>query len=262
VSDEPGVLLRARLTAQDGAEAEETLRARAAEAFPAGFEEERDEAGRLVVAGYGAAPLRLPDGLGSWTVDVVEAGWETRWRAFHHGAPVGRLWVGPPWERPGPGLVPVVIDPGRAFGTGQHGTTRACLELLCEIEPDGAVLDLGCGSGVLAIAAARLGFAPVRACDLDPLAVAATQLNAAANGVEVEVFEADVLREPLPAAALWLANILRRPLEQLFARTDARPLRAILSGIRLDEPVVPEGYREVARAERDGWLALHLERCG
>ena len=79
--------------------------------------------------------------------------------------------------------IDVVIDPGQAFGTGAHHTTRLCLELLLELEPGGALADWGCGSGVLAIAAARLGWEPVLACDSEPVAVEATRANAAANGV-------------------------------------------------------------------------------
>src|SRR5262249_34985123 len=135
------------------------------------------------------------------TTDVPE-GWEDRWREFHHGVKVGRFWVGPPWELPEavPGFQPGVggfaadassqpetisIEPGRAFGTGTHPTTRLTLELLQTLEP-GSLLDVGCGSGVLSIAAAKLGFAPVLAVDLDEAAVEATRANAEANEVTVE----------------------------------------------------------------------------
>jgi ribosomal protein L11 methyltransferase len=258
---QPEALLRVLARAAPGDEAEEQLRARFAELFPLGYEEERRGDGRLLLAAYAGAPLELPDGLGGWRIETVARGWEHRWREFHHGAQIaGRLWVGPPWERPPAGLAPVVIDPGRAFGTGQHGTTAGCLELLCRLAPRGSVLDLGCGSGVLAIAAARLGFSPVLACDNDQLAIAATRLNAGANDVVVEAFAADVLHDELPDAELWLANILHGPLVELFARPRARPQRAIVSGLRLHESVVPSGYREAARVERDGWLAVLLER--
>jgi ribosomal protein L11 methyltransferase len=254
-------LLRVSAAAAPGDEAEEQLRARFADLFPLGYEEERGDGGRLLLAAYTGTPIKLPDGLGGWTIEAVETGWEDRWREFHHGAQIGgRLWVGPPWEEAPAGLPAVVIDPGRAFGTGQHGTTAACLELLLDVEPRGSVLDLGCGSGVLAIGAARLGFAPVTACDNDPLAVSAARENAAANGVAIEVVAADVLTDELPPADLWLANILHAPLIALFERPAARPARAIVSGIRLHEPVVPYGYREAARVEREGWLAQLLER--
>src|SRR5205814_789757 len=107
-------------------------------------------------------------------------------RSPPHGGAAGRLWVGPPGEPPPAGLVPVVVDPGRAFGTGAHPTTRLCLELLQELAP-GSLLDVGCGSGVLSIAAAKLGFAPVSAVDLDAVALEVTKANAAANGVDVAI---------------------------------------------------------------------------
>ncbi|HKS78772.1 MAG TPA: 50S ribosomal protein L11 methyltransferase, partial [Gaiellaceae bacterium] len=92
-----------------------------------------------------------PLGFDVVAADDVAEGWEDGWRAFHHGVRVGRLWVGPPWEEPPLDAVAVVIDPGRAFGTGAHATTRLCLELLQELEP-ASLLDVGCGSGVLSIA--------------------------------------------------------------------------------------------------------------
>ena len=85
-----------------------------------------------------------------------------------------RLTVRPPWEPAAATALDVVIDPGQAFGTGAHATTRLCLELLLELEPGGSLLDLGCGSGVLAIVAAQLGFRPVLAVDNDPASLLAT----------------------------------------------------------------------------------------
>src|SRR5437016_3537985 len=79
----------------------------------------------------------------------VENGWEDRWRDFHRPIRIGPLWVGPPWEEAPPGAVAVWIDPGRAFGTGAHPTTRLCLELLLDVRR-GSLLDVGCGSGVIA----------------------------------------------------------------------------------------------------------------
>ena len=123
--------------------------------------------------------------------EEVPDDWAERWKRFH--APVlvgGRLWVRPPWEAAPlrPGVLDLVIDPGQAFGTGAHPTTRLCLELLLGLEPRGSLADLGCGSGVLAIAAARLGFEPGhRAWTPTAAAVDATHENARANGVRARL---------------------------------------------------------------------------
>src|SRR3954469_17434394 len=127
----------------------------------------------------------FPDGeadVGGVIVQVsgrdVPDDWAERWKRFHRPVLIGgRIYVRPPWEQPAvrPGVLEVVIDPGQAFGTGTHPTTRLCLELMLSL-PDagGSFADLGCGSGVLAITAAKLGFSPVSAFDADRAAVAAT----------------------------------------------------------------------------------------
>ena len=144
------------------------------ELFPEGFEE-IEGVGGLEIAAYtnAAGEERIWQAFGGAAVADVEEDWEDRWRQFHRPVRVGRLWIGPPWEEPDADTIAVVIDPGRAFGTGGHPTTRLCLELL-EAEERGSVLDIGCGSGVLSIAAAKLGFAPVLAFDFDPQAVEAS----------------------------------------------------------------------------------------
>ena len=187
--------------------------------------------------------------------DVVEAddvadGWEHAWRAFHHGVVVGRLWVGPPWEEPPAGAVPVVVDPGRAFGTGAHPTTRLCLELLQEVEPT-SLLDVGCGSGVLSIAAAKLGFVPVTAIDLDDVAREVARANAAANGVDIEVADS-----PRPAG-LAVMNIALDVVERLLP--DLPVARAITSGYLERDVPFADGWQRVERRVRDGWAADLLE---
>jgi ribosomal protein L11 methyltransferase len=148
----------------------------------------------------------------------------------------------------------VVIDPGRAFGTGAHPTTRASLELLARMTPS-SLLDAGCGSGVVAIAAARLGFDPVVAVDADPVAVEVTTENAARNGVTVEARQADVLADELPGADLVVANIELRVVEALLARCQAA--HAITSGYLAGEAPTAPGWTPVEAVEIDGWGA-HL----
>jgi ribosomal protein L11 methyltransferase len=253
------VTVRARARPSDaGAEAVESLRARASVLLPGGFEEVELE-GRLQVVAYAESADELPHELGPWTVEDVESDWAERWREFHHGRVIAeRVWIGPPWEDAPSGLPAVVIDPGQAFGTGGHGSTRASLELLASLPP-GPVLDLGCGSGVLSIAAIRLGFDPVHACDNDPIAVEVTAENAQRNGVALAPFVADATCDPLPEVPLWIANILRRPLEQLLARPDAAP-RAIVSGLVHDEQLDAPAYGVERRVVLDGWQAILLER--
>jgi ribosomal protein L11 methyltransferase len=166
---------------------------------------------------------------------------------------VGRFWVGPPWEEAPPGLEPIVIDPGRAFGTGAHATTRLCLELLQELEPAGSLLDVGCGSGVIAISAARLGCSPVHAVDIDDAAVEATTANARVNGATVSARRLDALRDPLPAADVAVANVSLDVVEALLPRLQA-PVAIVSGYLDRDEPVAP-GRRRLRRRTRAGWAA-------
>jgi ribosomal protein L11 methyltransferase len=164
---------------------------------------------------------------------------------------VGALWVGPPWEEAPPHTTTVVIDPGRAFGTGAHATTRLCLELLQEVEQPVGLLDVGCGSGVLSIAAAKLGFAPVGSFDIDEVALETTAANATANGVDV-----DILRELRPAE-LAVMNIALDVVEAMLPKLPVE--RAITSGyLERDEPRVG-GWHRLERRVRDGWAADLLE---
>jgi ribosomal protein L11 methyltransferase len=239
------------------AQAEEA-RAQALELAPGGFEEtETPEA--LTVSLYveegevDRVRLVFPDAV----VSPVRPGWEDGWRAFHRPVRVGGLWIGPPWEPPDPALPAVVIDPGRAFGTGAHPTTRLCVELLARSER-GSLLDVGCGSGVLAIAASRLGFGPIRAVDNDPVAVETTLANAAVNGVALEATVLDGEADVLPRVDVAVANVLLAPVERILARLDAD--LALTSGyLASDRPIAP-GWRRVDRLELDGWAADRFAR--
>jgi ribosomal protein L11 methyltransferase len=229
------------------------------ELFPEGFEE-IDTVGGIEIAAYtnAAGEERVWQAFGGAAVAELGNDWQDRWRQFHRPVRVGGLWIGPPWERPDDDAVAVVIDPGRAFGTGGHATTRLCLALL-EPEERGSVVDLGCGSGVLAIAAAKLGFAPVVALDFDPQAVEATERNARDNGVSIEVRLADLHEDALPPARLALANVAAEAAAALAGRLRAE--RAITSGYLVsDEPAI-DGYRIERRVQEAGWAAdLHVRQ--
>jgi len=227
------------------------MRARFVELAPEGFEEV--ESGESVeLAAYGEAGERVLAEFPSAAVTEVQAGWEDRWREFHRPVRIGPLWIGPPWERAPSGALAVVIDPGRAFGTGAHATTRLCVELLLDLSP-GSLLDVGCGSGVLSIVAARMGFAPVIAVDSDPAAVEAATTNAAVNGVAIQARPLDALSDDLPEAEIAVANIALAAVEGLAPRLVVD--RLITSGyLAQDEPAIA-GFEHADRRERHGWAA-------
>lgn len=217
--------------------------------------------------------------VGPATVEVTrvpEEAWADAWRAHFRPLRIGRrLLVTPPWERPdADGRLVVVIEPGRAFGTGSHGSTRGCLELLERVlarEPAERVLDVGTGSGILAIAAARLGAASVTALDVDPDAVAAARANAARNGVAERVRiepgrPEDWAGRPAP---LVLANLLAPALVALAPALGGcctTPGRLIAGGLLSHEApavtaaFVPEGFALAEVLEHEGWASMLLAR--
>ncbi|HST25452.1 MAG TPA: 50S ribosomal protein L11 methyltransferase [Gaiellaceae bacterium] len=231
----------------------EEARAAMLELFPEGFEEV-DEGDDVQLAAYtdSSGEERLWHRFGGVRAAEVERGWEERWRDFHRPVTIGPLWIGPPWEEPPAGASTVVIDPGRAFGTGAHATTRLCLGLLVDLPP-GSLLDVGCGSGVIAIAGTRLGFAPVVAVDVDPVAVEMTLANAHANGVEVEASILDATSDALPAAAVAVANVSLAAAEQIAPRLACRTL--VTSGYLASERLQLTAYGHVRRVEEEGWAA-------
>jgi len=274
------------------------------ELAPAGVEEVQGEAGTVEYAVYGA-PGELPDlpdvraVVGDALVEIstteIPDDWHERWKQFHRpvliGAPrqaggghppIPSLHVRPPWEAasaPGPGAVrEIVIDPGQAFGTGGHASTRLCLELLLALAasgaPPGALLDVGTGSGVLAIAAAGLGFRPVLGLDHEQESVDAARENAAVNGVEIEVRRFDLRRQALPwmdhadacgGPPVVLANLLRPLLLDLAASMPTAPAHLLAGGLlegEVDEVVRAFsdrlGLRERERRVSGEWAAVWL----
>jgi ribosomal protein L11 methyltransferase len=273
-----------RLAVRCSPELAERVLAELVELAPGGVEEERG-AGWVEYAIYGP-PGELPelpelsaaagDGLVSIETTEIPDDWADRWRDFHRPIAIGdRLVVRPSWEGGAAGAaeIELVVDPGRAFGTGAHATTRMCLELLLELadrgEAEGGLTDLGTGSGVLAIAAARLGFDPVAGLDHEPAAVEAARANAGLNGARVEVARLN-LRERLPAAApIWVANLTAPLLREVAAALAAGapgPERLLLSGLlagerdEVAERFVAAGYAPRERREEGEWAALLLLR--
>lgn len=210
---------------------------------------------------------------------VEDRDWGEAWRQFFRPVRVGRWWILPPWEsvEAKPGELPLVIEPGRAFGTGTHPTTQGCLTLLDQFFLEGhrvhRALDIGTGSGILAIAAAQLGALHVDAVDPDPDAVAAAQANGARNGVTDRVdirlgSATDVIQGTYP---LILANLLgqaHRDLAPAYRRWLLPGGWLILGGILVEEeptltPVFTgQGLTVHRRWSQNGWisLAVTLER--
>jgi ribosomal protein L11 methyltransferase len=223
------------------------------ELFPDGFEE-RDLVDGVELVAYTDAggEERLWAAFGTVSADAVPGGWEERWRDFHRPIRIGRLWIGPPWEQAPADATTVVIDPGRAFGTGGHATTRLCLELLGELEPT-SLVDVGCGSGVLALAAARLGFAPVLALDHEEAAVEAARRNAGFNGIGLDVRLADALDGVLPEAEVVVVNVSSPFLGEIRPHAETRAV--VGSGYLEPERPAVAGFEAKARHLSDGWAA-------
>ena len=172
-----------------------------------------DSAGLVRAAAEALGLTELP----AWTEDTVaDQDWVRATQSQFDPIPIGHgLWIVPTWHQPpDPAAINLRLDPGQAFGTGSHPTTRLCLQWLAEHRPGGTVLDYGCGSGILAIAARMLGAAQVVGVDLDPAAVQTAQHNAIANGVEAR-FGLPDLGDAHGLFDVVLANILTRPLIML-----------------------------------------------
>ncbi len=290
-----------RLALRVRQEQAEIVLAELLELAPGGVEELQLTNGIVEYAVYGA-PGELPslpdlkavagDALVEISTSETPDDWHERWRQFHrpvvipapvqHAGTMRRvpgLHVRPPWEAASSGrdgeLIDIVIDPGQAFGTGGHDSTRLCLALLLELAArlpvPGALIDVGSGSGVLAIAAAQLGFGPVLALDHEIESVAASQQNAAANDCEVEVRRLDLRTQALPWPAsgerppVVLANLLLPLLLELAERMPAVPSQLVAGGLlrREAEEITGAfgerfGLRERARRESGEWAAVWL----
>jgi ribosomal protein L11 methyltransferase len=293
-----------RLAVRVRREQAELVLAELLELAPGGVEES-ELAGELVEYAVYGAPGELPElpaleaAAGESLVEISTTetadDWHERWKLFHRPillqAPrlkatplrsVPALHVRPPWEADSVGqdgaAQEIVIDPGRAFGTGAHATTRMCLELLlelaCEQRSLGPLLDVGTGSGVLAIAASRLGFTPVLALDHERESVEATRENARVNDAALDVRRFDLREEPIPwlgrtdappGPVVVLANLLRPLLLDLASTIESPPAQLLASGLlieQVDEIVEAFGerldLREHRRVQSGEWAAVWL----
>ena len=214
---------------------------------------------------------------GTEITPLLDEAWASAWQQSFPAREVGRrLLVLPPWIEPparaaGPDRLPVIIEPGRAFGTGHHGTTEGCLVLLEEAlaaTPGVAALDVGTGTGILAIAAQKLGAPAVVAIDVDPDAVAATRVNAERNGctgLSVRLAEPQEVADRFP---LVLANLLTHThlaLAPQYARLVAPGGSLVLGGMLADEDgrvsraLAALGFATRGRLALEGWASLRLE---
>jgi ribosomal protein L11 methyltransferase len=255
----------------------EAVLAELLELAPNGVEEDSGD-GWVEYAIYGA-PGELPElgqlraAVGDGVVEVgaseIPDDWADRWRDFHRSVVIDdRLRVRPSWIAAGGERVDVdvVVDPGQAFGTGAHATTRMCLELLLELadreEAAGGLTDLGTGSGVLAIAAAKLGWGPVSGFDYEWAALDAAGANAAANGIALELGRVN-LREEVPAlASTVMANLTVPLLVSVAERLSGPPPRWLVASGMLPAEVAQvegafgaRGLAVVARRQSWDWAA-------
>jgi ribosomal protein L11 methyltransferase len=288
-----------RLAVRVRREEAELVLAELLELAPGGVEEV-DLGDAIEYAVYGAPGElpALPDlraAAGAALVDVstsvVADDWAERWREFHRPLVLeGAITVRPPWEPAGTTPIDVIIDPGQAFGTGAHASTRLCLELMLDLaggraaggrdaggraaggrdaggHAAGALLDLGCGSGVLGIVAARLGWSPVLAVDYDAASVDAARANARANAVALDVRRLDLRTDQLPEVPTVVANLLSPLLIAGASRIAAGPVRVVIaSGILVPEAdevaraFAAHGFTVADRRARGEWAALVLAR--
>lgn len=242
---------------------------------------EDDDSGRATLSIYcqsesesAAAAAAIAEQLTAWTpllthppaigdvTPIPDCDWAESWKHHFHADHISRrVWVKPSWEEvaPGPDEVVVELDPGMSFGTGLHGTTRACLQFLDQAiadRPEATCIDVGCGSGILAIAAAKLGLKTVLAIDNDPEAVRIAAENARRNHADVIRFHAAPLGPPLPGRPRFdivVANILA---DVLVEQSDALQQLLALHGVLILSGILTEQFDRV----RDHFAARRF-RC-
>jgi ribosomal protein L11 methyltransferase len=210
------------------------------------------------------------DGLVEISSTEIPDDWADRWRDFHKPVVVsdGRMVVRPSWEEAAGAAadVDIEIDPGQAFGTGGHHTTRLCLEFLLELadggEANGPLVDLGTGSGVLAIAAATLGWSPVSGYDSEEASIEAATANAGINGVELELKRLNLREQPVPVVATVVANLTAPLLETVADRLESAPRTLVCSGLlageieRVTEAMARAGLGVESERRGGDWAAL------
>ncbi len=268
-----------RLAVRCRAELAERVLADLLELVPGGVEEEHGD-GWVEYAVYGP-PGEIPtvpaleaaasDGLVEISSTEIPDDWADRWRDFHEAVSIGagRIVVRPSWE-PGAAeagdCVDIVVDPGQAFGTGAHATTSLSLELLLVLADEGGaegrLVDLGTGSGVLAIAAAKLGWSPVLGCDHELAALEAAGANAAANGVELELERLNLRERAAPRAPTMVANLTAPLLESVAEKLSDPPRALVCSGLlvseqqRVEAALAGAGLTVAERRQRGDWAAF------
>jgi len=270
-SVQPTRLIRDRddeLAASEDVTAPYVITAHVADTPDAGDQVEATERALWHIQAFGlrpVGPLRVR------TVD--DADWIDAWRRHYVAQRIGRVVIVPSWaeEELSSGEVAITLDPGMAFGTGLHPTTRGCLELLQEVQPmPDRILDVGCGSGILALAALRLGATHAVGIDTDPLAVAASRENAARNGLadQFEAREGTLPASPAERYPLMTANLVAAVLVALAPSLAAHLADGgvlLVSGViepRATEVIAAlarEGLRLIDRRDGGEWVSLRME---
>jgi len=268
---QPTRLIRDRddeLAASEDVTAPYVITAHVADTPDAGDQVEATERALWHIQAFGlrpVGPLRVR------TVD--DADWIDAWKRHYVAQRIGRVVIVPSWaeEELSSGEVAITLDPGMAFGTGLHPTTRGCLELLQEVQPmPDRILDVGCGSGILALAALRLGATHAIGIDTDPVAVAASRENAARNGLadQFEAREGTLPASPAERYPLMTANLVAAVLVALAPSLAAHLADGgvlLVSGViepRATEVIVAlarEGLRLNDRRDGGEWVSLRME---